>query len=399
MSASETSEGDCGARASECACVATLSEPSTVDILIRPDGIKDWRWQMHNRVRTGRALVRELPGAYDVPAINRVAREFPMAISPYYLSLIEDAAPEDPIYRQCVPQAEELLPTRFNVPDPLHEQAHSPVAKLVQRYADRALLMASTTCAMYCRHCTRKRIAGIRETSLSRDVLAAQIEYLRGHPEVDDVIVSGGDPLTMSTTRLARILRGLRSVPSIKTIRIGTRTPVTLPMRITDELCETIARFGPVWLCTHFNHPREVTPEAAEACERLADAGVPVLNQSVLLRGVNDSAATLRELYKGLIAIRVRPYYLFQCDLVQGVEHFRTRLSTGVKIMTELRRTTSGIACPQFIVDAPDGGGKIPVLEDYVVESSPTETVLRSCEGRLVRYPEPAGLEPEARAT
>ena len=359
----------------------------------------DWRWQMRQRIRSAAKLVKLLPDLDDPEGIGQVAAKYPMAITPYYLSLVEEASPSDPIFRQCVPQREELIVAPFAEPDPLHEQEHSPVPQLVHRYPDRALSVVSSTCAMYCRHCTRKRMAGVKEASISIRMLARQIAYLREHPEVNDVIISGGDPLTLSTPRLAEILRRFRSVPSVDVIRIGTRAPVTLPMRITDELCEAIGEFHPVWLCTHFNHPREVTSEAQEACERLVAAGIPVMNQTVLLRGVNDDTETLRRLFKSLIHIRVRPYYLFQCDVVQGVEHFRTPLRDGMRIMRELRSCTSGLACPQFIVDAPNGGGKIPVAEDFVVESSPSETVLRSCEGRLVRYPEPADFSDEMGAS
>ena len=361
-------------------------------IAARGEDIWDWRWQMRRRVRTARELERRLPGLPDAEAVDRVAKKYPMAISPYYLSLVEEPSPEDPIYRQCVPQLEELAPSQFGVPDPLHEQQHSPTPGLVHRYPDRALSVVSSICPMYCRHCTRKRMAGVKETFLSPDALAQQVEYLRAHPEIDDVIVSGGDPLAMSTSRLEKILKGLRSVPSVQVIRIGTRAPVTLPMRITDELCSAIAKHHPVWICTHFNHPREVTEDAAAACDKLLRAGMPVLNQTVLLRGVNDDADTLKKLFKSLIAIRVRPYYLFQCDLVQGVEHFRTPLAFGIEIMDRLRGHISGLACPQFVVDAPDGAGKIPVAPNNVAAFTSTETVLRSFEGRLVACPEPADL-------
>ncbi len=362
---------------------------TNITVLSRDGALWDWRAQMRARVRTGAELAAALPDLQDPEGVDRVAQVYPMAISPYYLSLIDEADPRDPIFRQCVPQPEELLPQPFNSPDPLHEQAHSPVPRLVHRYANRALCLTSTRCAVYCRHCTRKRIAGIRETFISPEAVDRQICYLHEHPEVDDVILSGGDPLTMPTKRLEGILAAFRAVESVRVIRIGSRVPVTLPMRITDELCEAISKYQPVWLCTHFNHPREITPEAEEACERLVCAGIPVLNQTVLLHGVNDNAETLGRLFASLFAMRVQPYYLFQCDLVQGVEHLRTPLRTGIDIMSQLRQRISGPACPQFIVDAPDGGGKIPVAPDYVVERRPHETVLRSSGGKLVVYPDP----------
>jgi len=344
---------------------------------------------MRNRVRTPSELAAQWPDLPDLELVEHVARTFPMAISPYYLSLVEEPTPSDPIFRQCVPQPEELLSPTFCVPDPLQEEEHSPVPGLVHRYPNRALSLVSSTCAMYCRHCTRKRLAGVKEETVSPETLSQQVAYLHEHPEINDVIISGGDPMTMSSARLEEALRSFRSVPSVNVIRIGTRVPVTLPMRVSDELAGMLAKYHPVWVCTHFNHPREVTAQAQAACECLLRVGIPLMNQTVLLRGVNDSADTLADLFSALIAMRVRPYYLFQCDLVRGVEHFRTPLRSGADIMQELRRKISGIACPQFIVDAPNGGGKIPAGPDYIVGSSPTETILRSSDGKHVIYPEP----------
>jgi lysine 2,3-aminomutase len=265
-----------------------------------------------------------------------------------------------------------------------------PVPGLVHRYPDRALLVVTTTCAAYCRHCTRKRVAGMQETTMAPDRLHQAVEYLRAHPEIRDVILSGGDPLTMATETLERIILAVRSVPSVEVLRIGTRAPVVLPQRITDELVAMLRRYHPLWVNTHFNHPTELTAEAAAACARLVDAGIPLGNQSVLLRGINDRPQVMEELVRGLVRMRVRPYYLFQCDLVRGVEHFRTPLARGLEIMEYLRGRVSGLAIPTFVVDAPHGGGKIPVLPNYVVSMSPTHTVLRNFEGMLVAYPEPA---------
>jgi lysine 2,3-aminomutase len=265
-----------------------------------------------------------------------------------------------------------------------------PVPGLVHRYRDRALLLATTVCAAYCRHCTRKRVAGQTETCLSRIRLTQATEYLSVHPEVRDVIVSGGDPLTMSTQSLERVLNALREVPSVEIIRIGTRTPVVLPMRIEGTLVRMLRRYHPVYVNTHFNHPIELTAEAGQACMRLADAGIPVGNQTVLLRGVNDDPGTLATLFRGLLRVRVRPYYVFQCDLVRGVEHFRTPLHKGIEIMDRLRGRLSGLAIPTFVVDAPNGGGKIPLLPDYVVSADAAGTLLRNYQGRRVTYPEPS---------
>ena len=349
----------------------------------------DWRWHMKNRIRTIAQLRGRFP-TLDVSSDTiQAARKFPLAITPYYASLIRRPDDADPIFRMCVPQAGELIDAAFLKDDPLEEAEDMPVPGLVHRYPDRALLLVTTTCSAYCRHCTRKRVAGMQESTISPAALERAVRYLAGHPEITDVILSGGDPFTMTTDALERILAALRCVASIQVIRIGTRTPVVMPQRITDELVAMLRRHHPVWVNTHFNHPHELTAEAAEACARLVDAGVPLGNQSVLLRGVNDRPEIVEELCRRLVRMRVRPYYLFQCDLVRGVEHFRTPLSRGLEIMEYLRGRLSGLAIPQFVVDAPHGGGKIPLLPNYIVSMSPTHTVLRNFEGLLVAYPEP----------
>jgi lysine 2,3-aminomutase len=325
--------------------------------------------------------------------MDDAAATFPMAIPPYYASLIRRFDPADPIYRMCVPAPQELVDPPWLTDDPLGEDDDMPMPGLVHRYPDRALCLATTTCASYCRHCTRKRIAGHRESTLPADRLEGMRHYLAAHPEIRDVIVSGGDPFTMADSALERVLRTLRSVPSVEILRVGTRTPVVLPMRITGSLVAMLRRYHPLYVNTHFNHPAELTPEARDACERLADAGIPVGNQTVLLRGVNDDPAVLAELFRGLVRSRVRPYYLFQCDLVRGIEHFRTPLARGLEIMERLRGRLSGLAIPTYVVDAPDGGGKIPLLPSYIVSSSPTRTVLRNYQGRHITYPEPRNGE------
>jgi lysine 2,3-aminomutase len=357
----------------------------------------DWRWQMKNRIRTVATLRAKFPALDVSSGLIQAARKFPLAITPYYASLIRRPDSSDPIFQMCVPQPQELLDPPFLRDDPLEEDADMPVPGLVHRYADRALLLATSTCSTYCRHCTRKRVAGMHESSISADRLQQSVAYLVEHPEITDVIISGGDAFTLPTETLERILAAVRRVPSVQIIRIGTRTPVVMPQRITEELVAMLRKYHPIWVNTHFNHPSELTPEAAAACTRLADAGVPVGNQSVLLRGINDRPQIMEELLRGLVRMRVRPYYLFQCDLVRGVEHFRTPLSRGLEIMEYLRGRVSGLAIPTFVVDAPQGGGKIPVLPAYVVSMSPTHTVLRNFEGMLVSYPEPgAGAGKEA---
>jgi lysine 2,3-aminomutase len=355
-----------------------------------------WQWQLRNRIRNLADLQRHFPEVTILPGMTEAAMQFPMAITPYYASLIRKWDRSDPVFSMAVPQPDELLAPPFLQNDPLEEDHDMAVPGLVHRYPDRALLLATSVCAMYCRHCTRKRVAGQREWSLSLPRLAKIIDYLRANPQIHDVIVSGGDPLTLSTERLETILDALRSVESVDIIRIGSRTPVTMPMRITDDLVAMLRRHHPVWINTHFNHPQELTPEAVAALNRLADAGIPLGNQTVLLRGINDDLQLLEQLFRSLVKNRVRPYYLFQCDLVRGVEHFRTPISRGIEIMEYLRGRLSGLAIPAYVVDAPGGGGKLPLLPSYVVSISPTHTVLRNFEGMLVSYPEPCDMVPDA---
>ena len=356
----------------------------------------DWRWQMRNRIRSPARLASWLGWCRYPDGIEEAIERFPMAITPYYASLIERADISDPIYAMAVPQGAELYDPPYLRDDPLEEDGFMPVPNLVHRYPDRALLLVTSTCATYCRHCTRKRMAGQRETTLSARGLQRALDYLRRHEEIRDIIVSGGDPLTLPTGALEKVLQALRSVPSVEILRIGSRVPVTMPMRVDDDLVNMLRRYQPLWLNTHFNHPRELSSEATEALRRLADAGIPLGNQSVLLAGVNDDPQIIEQLCRMLVRHRVRPYYLFQCDLVRGVEHFRTRLSRGMEIMESLRGRLSGLAIPSFVVDAPCGGGKIPVLPSYVVSQSPTHVVLRNFRGMLVGYPEPQGYRPPA---
>jgi len=353
----------------------------------------DWRWQMRNRIRTVEELLRyypDLPGANE---IDSASRTFAMAITPYYASLIRELNPRDPVFRMSVPSGDELVDPAFLHSDPLEEDHDMPVPGLVHLYPDRALIITTSTCAVYCRHCTRKRVAGRREGQNTLIHLDLWVSYLKSHPEIHDVVLSGGDPFTLPTPTLERVLQAIRAVPSIDLIRIGTRTPVTLPMRITPGLCRMLKKYHPVWVNTHFNHPQEWSQASAEACARLVDAGVPLGNQTVLLKGINDDPRVMEVLMRTLVRGRVRPYYIFQCDLVHGAEHFRTPLSRGIEIMEYLRGRISGLAIPTFVVDAPGGGGKIPVNPNYIVSMSPTHTVLRNFEGMLIAYPEP-GIEP-----
>ncbi len=355
----------------------------------------DWRWQLRHRYRSVESLQRAFPGLQLPEGCAEAAARFPIAVTPYYASLITRLDPTDPIFAQAVPQPAELFDPPCLRDDPLEEDEDMPVPGLVHRYPDRALLLATSTCAMYCRHCTRKRVAGQREGSVGARQLARQVDYLRAHPEIRDVVISGGDPFTMKTDALERVLAAVRSVPSVQIIRIGTRTPVTLPMRVDPELVQMLRRYAPLWVNTHFNHPRELTPAARAACALLVDGGIPVGNQSVLLRGVNDDPDTMETLLLGLLRARVRPYYLYQCDLVRGVEHFRTPLAHGLELMERLRGRVSGLGIPSFVVDLPGGGGKIPLLPGYIVSTGVGRTVLRNSEGMMVAYPDPGAPAPK----
>jgi lysine 2,3-aminomutase len=318
-----------------------------------------------------------------------VSARYPLAITPYYLSLMDFSNPHDPLRMQSVPALEELTMSGTGMEDPLAEGEHSVVPGLVHRYPDRVLMVLTDICPMLCRHCTRKREWHNGGWMRPQSEIAAMLDYIRAHPEVRDVIISGGDPLSFSTARLEEVLAGLRGIAHVEIIRIGTRFPAVLPQRIDAELCNMLSKYGPIWLNTHFNHPRELTPEAAAACDRLVRAGVPVNNQCVLLKGVNDSVETQLKLCQGLLRIKVRPYYMFQCDDVEGTEHFWTPLETGIKIIQGLRGFTSGLAVPTFVVDLPHGGGKVPIQPDYLLEKSGSEYTIRNYQGQIFRYRDP----------
>ena len=349
----------------------------------------DWRWQMRHRLCSVADLLRFFPSVQPAAAgIVAAALRFPLAITPYYASLIRRADAHDPIFRLAVPQVAELCAPSHLTADPLGEERHTPVPGLIRRYPDRALVLATTTCAMYCRHCDRKRWAGSREAALSPAALRQITAYLRRHPEIRDVILSGGDPLTLADAALHRVLAEIRNVPSVELVRLGTRAPVTLPQRITPGLVKMLRSFQPLWINTQFNHPWELTPLARTALARLADAGFPLGNQAVLLRGVNDSVEILEELFRALVRNRVRPYYLFQCELVRGVEHFRVPIRRGLKIMERLRGRLSALALPTFVLDTPSAG-KIPLVGGSIVDFGRQRVRLRGRNGKIVSYPEP----------
>ncbi len=312
---------------------------------------------------------------------------FRVGITPYYFSLIDRGHPHCPVRMQVIPRARELTIEEGDLVDPLGEDAHSPATGIFHRYPDRCLLLAVDRCAIYCRHCNRRRLVGQEESPISRQDLDQAIGYIRRTPAIRDVLISGGDPLTLSTDRLEDIVARVRAIPHVEIIRIGTRVPVVLPMRIDDELCAMLRRYHPLYINTHFNHPKELTPLARAACERLADAGIPLGNQTVLLRGVNSSTRVMRKLFTELLKVRVRPYYLFQGDVAAGTSHLRTSVETGIEIMQNLRGWISGLAIPHLVIDTPGGMGKVSIGPDYVVARGADKWTLRNYEGRLVDYP------------
>ncbi|MBV7272535.1 lysine 2,3-aminomutase [Clostridium thailandense] len=350
-----------------------------------------WEWQIANRITTVEELEKVVRLTEEEKrGIKASLKKLKMAITPYYATLIDVNDYNCPIRRQAIPTIEETKISKYDSSDPLHETLDSPVPGLTHRYPDRVLLLVTERCSMYCRHCTRRRFAGHEDSSLSDINILKAVEYIKKHKEVRDVLISGGDALCISDKKLDFILKKLREIDHVEVIRIGTRVPVVMPQRITSELCNIIKKYHPVWINTHFNHPKEITEESMLACKMLADAGVPLGNQSVLLKNINDCPYIMRVLVHELVKNRVRPYYIYQCDLSEGIEHFRTTVSTGIEIIELLRGHTSGFAVPTFVVDAPGGGGKIPINPQYLISQSPEKIVLRNYEGVLCTYTEPS---------
>ncbi|NPV56872.1 MAG: lysine 2,3-aminomutase [Anaerolineae bacterium] len=354
----------------------------------------DWRWQMSNRLNSAEDFEKVLVLTESERKALNTHDLFRVDITPYYVSLIDPDDPNDPIRRQVLPRAEEIVPFTGMMEDSLAEDRHSPVPGLVHRYPDRVLMLVTTQCASYCRYCTRSRIVGDPSATFSRSEFELQIEYLKRTPQVRDVLLSGGDPLALAPKILEELLARLREIPHIEIVRIGSRIPVFMPQRVTDELCGMLQKYHPLWLNIHVNHPNEITAELAEATDKLTRAGIPLGNQSVLLAGVNDCIHIQRQLVQELVRIRVRPYYLYQCDLVDGAGHFRTPIAKGIEIMEGLRGHTSGFAIPQYIIDAPGGGGKIPVGPNYLMSMSDHKIVLRNYEGYITTYEEPQAYTP-----
>jgi len=375
--------------------LSTTRQPATKERSIWRDvpldQWNDWHWQMRNRITTAEEMARVVPMTpNEQRTIERALERFRFAVPPYYASLIDPDDPNCPIRLQAVPGEGELTVGEFDIKDPLNEDGDSVAPGMTHRYPDRVLWVVMHECAMLCRHCTRKRKVGSGPAAISDVQLDAGIAYLQSHGEIRDVLLSGGDPFLLSDEKIGHILdRIRREVPSVEVIRFGTRIPVTMPQRITPELVEVLRRYHPVYVNTHFSVPQEFTPESEKALALMADAGIPLGNQTVLLRGVNDCWALMRKLMHKLTANRVRPYYIYQCDLAEGLEHFRTTIAKGIEIMEHLRGHISGLAVPTFVVDAPGGGGKIPVHPNYVVSQHEHKVILRNFEGRIVAYEEP----------
>jgi lysine 2,3-aminomutase len=349
----------------------------------------DWRWQLRNRIRTAAELERMLVLADEERHALEVGGSLlPVAVTPYYMSLLDPVDATQPLRRTIVPVQSEFLRTQGESDDPLHEDAHSPVPGLVHRYPDRVLLLVHDHCAAFCRYCTRSRVVGQGELRPDRQRLEAALAYIRRTPAVRDVLLSGGDPLTLSDDRLDWLLGELRRIPHVEFVRIGTKVPAVLPQRVTPALVRMLRRHHPLWLSLHFTHPDECTPETARACRRLADAGIPLGSQTVLLRGVNDDVAVMKALMHRLLMMRVRPYYLYQCDPISGSAHFRTSVAQGLEIIRGLRGWTTGYAVPTYVIDAPGGGGKIPLQPDYVEGWDGGDLLLRSFTGEVHRYPD-----------
>ena len=351
---------------------------------------RDWRWQARRSVRTLEELERYVELTEDERVgVRETAAIFKLAITPYYLSLIDPVHPHCPVRRQSIPVAAEARVSPGELADPLGEDLHRPATSIVHKYPDRVLLLALDRCSVYCRHCTRRRITGQPETEIDKEAVAEAVDWLHDHPEVRDVLISGGDPFLLQTKRLDDLLGAIREVPHVQMIRIGTRVPVCNPMRVDEALAKVLRKHAPVFVVTHFNHPKEISPEAGAACELLIDHGVPVENQAVLMRRINSDARLQTELSHRLLERRVRPYYLHQMDVAEGLEHLRTPIRKGIEIIDQMRGWTTGLAIPHLAVDLPAGGGKVTLSPPYAQAFGQEETTFRNYRGEIYRYPEP----------
>ncbi|MGP8331361.1 MAG: lysine 2,3-aminomutase [Methanosarcinaceae archaeon] len=359
---------------------------------------KNWKWQIKYSIRDISAFESLLAIEFNSAKrkeLEETLAKFPLSITPYYLSLIDSSDyMNDPIFKQSFPSPSELIINKHDMKDPLSEDKDSPTPGITHRYPDRVLFHISNVCSMYCRHCTRKRKVGDVDSIPEKEEVIKGIEYIKSNPAVRDVLLSGGDPFMLPDEYLDWILTELGDISHVEVIRIGTRMPVVLPYRITDELIEVLKKHHPLWINTHFNHPREITASSKNALRKLADAGIPLGNQTVLLAGVNDCHRIMKKLIHKLVQNRVRPYYLYQCDLSEGLTHFRTPIGKGIEIMENLIGHTSGFAIPTYVIDAPGGGGKIPVMPNYLVSWSTNKVILRNYEGVITTYKEPDSYEP-----
>ncbi|MFC1544899.1 lysine 2,3-aminomutase [Gemmatimonadota bacterium] len=373
--------------------VAELIKPGT-----ELSNWRDWKWQLRHCIKDISTFERLLGVKLKKDkhiVLEKTTERFPLSITPYYASLIDtDDLENDPVFKQSFPSVHELQNECSDMPDPLHEDKDSPVPWLTHRYPDRVLLNVSNVCSMYCRHCTRKRKVGDSEQAISRREIKQALDYIRKTPRVRDVLLSGGDPLMLADEYLDWLLGELRTIEHVEVIRIGSRMPAVLPYRITDNLVSVLKKHHPLWLNTHFNHPVELTRSSRQALAKLADCGIPLGNQSVLLAGVNDCPRIMKSLVHKLVANRVRPYYLYQCDLSEGLGHFRTPVGKGIEIIESLIGHTSGFAVPTYVIDAPGGGGKIPVMPNYLISWSTNKVILRNYEGVITSYREPDSYEP-----
>ncbi len=351
----------------------------------------DWRWQLRNRITTLAQLEKIITVTdSERQVLQRHSSTLPFAITPYYASLVSSDNPQDPIRRAVVPVVSELVVSSGEAHDPLGEENHSPVPGLVHRYPDRALFLTTDYCSNYCRYCTRSRLVGRSQDSPAiKERWEKAFVYIAQHPEIRDVLLSGGDPLTLPDEMLEYILKRLQTIKHVEMIRIGTKTPAVLPQRITPQLIRMLKRYHPLWISIHAMHPAEQTPEMAKACERLANAGIPLGSQTVLLAGINDDVVTMKKLMQGLVRMRVKPYYLYQCDPIIGSAHFRTSVAKGLEIYQGLRGHTTGYAVPTYVIDAPGGGGKIPLLPETYLGREGNDILLRNYEGNIYRYPDP----------
>jgi len=367
-----------------------LLEKQRIRFSVPESDWNDWHWQLRNRLRSLEDLERYFHLTGDEVEGVKLAlqgRTLPLGVTPYFASLMDPIDPGCPLRRQGIPTSKEGMVGSSDMLDPLAEEADSPVPHLVHRYPDRVLLLVTNNCPMFCRYCTRRRIVG-QTNEVPPPELEPAYNYIRKHRRIRDVLISGGDPLTMSTERLEEIVRRIREISHVEIIRVGTRAPVTLPMRVDDELVSMLKRYHPIWMSLHFTHPNEITPEVEAACSKLADAGIPLGSQTVLLKGINDSPLTMKKLMQRLLRIRVRPYYLYQCDLAQGISHFRTPIRKGIEIIESLRGFTSGYAVPTYVIDAPGGGGKIPVSPNYLLMHEHGRVLLRNYKGYIYEYRE-----------